>query len=337
VACAGCPSHPVAPAPDVGEDGAGQASWRTILQHLDGTLLAAWGTSAKDVYAVGGPRGNTPYKALVMHYDGMAWTRLDANNADTYWWVHGSSATDVWMTGDNGRISHWDGANFVDHSIKTKATIFGVWAAAPNDAWAVGGTPDTGSGTDNDVVLHWDGAAWTPSPLPQALGRTYFKVWGANADDIYVVGEAGTIWHRAARAWTLVSTPPIAHGTLLTVHGCAANDVYAVGSRDVLHFDGARWAAERVTLENDVNGVACSAAGVVIVGFGGSKQRKIAGVWNDDFGTKPYSDLHGAWIDPDGGMWAAGGSFIADPQPGVTRDGVLAYYGTGSISTTIAQ
>jgi hypothetical protein len=335
LAVAGCPSHPPAGTPDAASDDAGAPSWQVILQHLDGTLLAVWGTSTKDVYAVGGPRGNTPFRALVMHYDGTAWKRLDANNADTYWWVHGSSATDVWMAGENGRISHWDGATFVDHSISTKATIFGVWAASPSDAWAVGGTPDRGTSADNDIVLHWDGTSWTPSPLPQTFGRTFFKVWGSGPDDVYVVGEAGTIWHRAGGAWTLESNPPVAHGTLLTVNGCGANDVYAVGSRDVLHLDGAKWTPDSVTLENDVNGVACGPGGVLIVGFGGSKQRKVAGVWNDDFGTKPYADLHGAWVDPAGGMWAAGGSFIADPQPGVTRDGVLAYYGPPGVATTI--
>jgi hypothetical protein len=307
-----------------------------VLEHLDGALLSVWGTSASDVYAVGGPRGNSPFSALVMHFDGTSWRRLDAKHADTYWWVHGSGPTDVWMTGENGRITHWDGTSFVDFSIQTKATLFGVWAASPTDAWAVGGTPEGAAGAPNDLVLHWDGSSWTPSPLPQVLGRAYFKVWGASADDVYVVGEVGTIWHRSGGAWKLASDPPVAHGTLLTVHGCAADDVYAVGSRDVLHWGGTRWASEGVTLMNDVNGVSCAGGKAVIVGFGGSKQRKIGGAWEDDFGTKPYADLHGAWIDPEGGMWAAGGSFIASPQPGVTRDGVLAHYGKTPVPMVIA-
>src|SRR5215831_17671840 len=116
LACA-CPSHPSAP-PDGGD--AGEASWQVILQHLDGTLLSVWGPSAKDIYAVGGPRGNTPFKALVMHFDGTQWKRLDPNNDGTYWWVHGSSPTDVWLTGENGRITHWDGTVFVDRSMPTK-------------------------------------------------------------------------------------------------------------------------------------------------------------------------------------------------------------------------
>lgn len=163
-------------------------------------------------------------------------------------------------------------------------------------------------------------------------------MWGSGPDDVYVVGEAGTIWHRTGGAWTLASSPPIAHGTLLTVHGCSASDVYAVGSRDVLHFDGKAWAAEPVQLVNDVNGVSCGSGGaeVVIVGLGGLKQRREQGAWQDDFGTKPYSDLHGSWVDPSGALWAVGGNYTSGPQPGVTRDGVIAHYGTAQVPTVIS-
>ncbi len=344
----GCPAKVPDPIPtaDAGADGDATAtrSWQVVLQKLDGALLSIWGTSATDVYAVGGPHGNAGLKALVMHFDGAAWTRLDAGNTDTYWWAYGTGPKDVWMTGENGRISHWDGAAFKHYASGTTATIFGVWAASPTEAWAVGGTPEATSGQPNDVLLHFDGTTWSPSPLPKTLGRTYFKVWGTGPEDVWVVGEAGTIWHRAGGAWTLASDPPVAHGTLLTVHGCAPNDVYAVGSRDVLHFDGATWKAEPVTLLNDVNGVSCGAgpggAGakqVLIVGFGGLKQRHDGGGWQDDFGTPPYKDLHGAWIDPSGGLWGVGGDFIAQPQPNVTRDGVIAHYGAAPIPTTITR
>ncbi len=341
VILAGCPGpHPVDPVLDAGDaaDSSSDPSWQVVLQRLDGTLLSIWGPSPNDVYAVGGPRGNTPYKALVMHFDGTQWKRLDANNTDTYWWVHGSSATDIWLTGENGRITHWDGASFKDYTSGTTATIFGAWAASATDAWAVGGTPEGGTGAANDVLLHWDGTIWSNSPLPRALGRTYFKVWGTGPDNVYAVGEAGTIWHRTQGVWKLESDPPVAHGTLLTVHGCGPNDVYAVGSRDVLRWDGATWRSEPVQLLNDVNGVSCANSGqVAIVGTGGLKQRRVEGTWYDDFGTKPYSDLHGAWIDQAGGIWAVGGSFVAAPQPGVTRDGVIAHYGRVPIPTTIAR
>jgi hypothetical protein len=328
LALAGCPgTHDQ---PDAAVD-AGPA-WQSVVSGLDGALLSVWGTSPNDVWAVGGPRGTTPFAPIILHYDGSAWTRMSVSGGETYWWVHGSSANDVWFVGENGRITHWDGAKLSEMTSGTKATIFGVWAASPTDAWAVGGTPVAMDGgvVENDVVLHWDGGAWTPAMLPMKLGRSYFKVWGASADDVFVVGEASTIWRRSAGAWTL--GPQLAHGTLLTVHGCSANEVYAVGGRDVLKFDGSAWSAMNVTLTNDVNGVSCGPSGsVVIVGFGGLKQRLVSGAWQDDFGIAPNVDLHGAWSDGSA-YWAVGGDFISNPTPGVRRNGTIARYGAGTVS-----
>src|SRR6202012_123736 len=102
------------------------------------------------------------------------------------------------------------------------------------------GTPEGGTAAPNDVVLHWDGSAWTQEALPGApLGRSLNKVWGASSTDLYAVGEAATIWHRQGTTWAQETNP--ATSNLLTVFGCSATDVYAVGGQDVLHSDGAAW------------------------------------------------------------------------------------------------
>lgn len=305
----------------------GVGAWHAVLQGLKPTLLCVWGTAPNDVFAVGGPRGNgTP--SAVLHYDGHGWKDLAPGGTETFWWADGTSNRDVWIVGEGGRITHFDGLAFREHLSGTTATLYGVWASAANDVWAVGGTPGGGTSRPNDVVLHFDGAGWTASPLPQVLGRAHFKVWGTAADNLYVVGEYGTIWHRTGTTWHLESNP--ATGNLTTVAGCGPGEVYAVGGRDVLRSDGATWVRLDVSgmLTNDVNGVACASPGhVAIVGFGGLKQRLVGGRWQDDFGAQPFSDLHGVWADAAGGYWAAGGDFVTDPQAGASRLGVVAYYG----------
>ncbi|HEY6458798.1 MAG TPA: hypothetical protein VIY73_01570 [Polyangiaceae bacterium] len=321
--------------PDTDEAEAGAPAWHVVLENLTPTLLSIWGTSATDVFAVGGPLGNgTP--TAVLHYDGTAWTDLHAGGTDTFWWVHGTAGTDVWFVGTSGRIAHWDGTQFAAFTSGTTATLFGVFAASATDVWAVGGTPDAGTSQPNDILLHYDGTSWSPSPLPQTLGRAFFKVWGTGSDDLYVVGELGTIWHRTGTTWALeADSPPVATGNLTTVHGCSATEVYAVGGDDVLRWDGTAWSRANVSLENIVNGVSCASPGdVVLVGGGGLKQRLVAGAWVSDFATEPHQDLHGAWSDPSGGFWAAGGDFLSDPQPNATRLGTLAYYGTTPPAST---
>jgi hypothetical protein len=321
---------------------AGPAAWQVVFDGatLDRDLLSAWGTSPTDVYAVGGPLGNSGYQAIVLHYDGASWTELPVGGSDSFWWVYGSGPTDVWMVGENGRMTHWDGAAFTEHTPVTTGTLYGVWAASPVEAWAVGGTPEGGTSAPNDIVLHWDGTSWTPSPLPQQLGRALLKVWGTAPDNLYVVGEYGTIWHRRGATWTLESNPPLAQGTLFTVFGCSASEVYAVGGRDVLRSDGPTWTRVDLTLTNDVNGVSCSSAGgdlVAIDGFGGLKERLVGGGWVDDSADPPFTDLHGVWADPSGAFWVAGGDFVAHPTPNKPRSGMLARYGVGTVSTSLSR
>ena len=319
-------------------DGGAAPSWQVVLRNRTPTFLSVWGAAPDGVFAVGGPLGNgTP--STILHYDGLSWADLHATGTDTFWWAHGTSDGDVWFVGTSGRISHWDGAQLIDVASGTTATLFGVWAAAPDDVWVVGGTPDGGTTQPNDVLLHFDGSLFTPSPLPQTLGRSFFKVWGTGSDNLYIVGEYGTIWHRTGTTWALeANSPPLATGNLTTVHGCSASEVYAVGGQDVLAWDGTSWTRANVTLENGVNGVSCASPGnVVIVGFGGLKQRLVGGTWVSDFAADPHEDLHGAWADRTGAFWAVGGDFVSDPVAGGPRAGTVGHYGTGRVGTTVNQ
>jgi hypothetical protein len=339
----GCPEDRVAPAGDASADAApAAAQWRTVLDELDGALLSVWGSSEGDVWAVGGPLGNAGFEALVLRFDGTTWHRLTPGGAASFWWVHGTSASDVWLVGEKGRITHWDGAAFREIASGTDATLFGVWAASPDDAWAVGGSPDQPSAT-NDVVLHWDGSAWTPEALPERKKAALFKVWGSSKDDIYVVGEGGVIWHRTD-AWRREGEG-IATGRLTTVAGCSASEVYAVGGRDLLVSRDGVWSRAEIdplALVNDLNGVSCSPRSspgegrVVVVGGGSLKLRLVDGKWQIDFGSPPLSDLHGAWADPSGAFWAAGGQFIGSARPLAKRNGVIGRFAVGVVPSAIA-
>ncbi len=171
------------------------ASWRVVVSGQRSTLLSVWGTSASDVFAVGGPLGDGS-PSTVLRFDGSAWRDLDAGGTETFWWVHGTAASDVWAVGEKGRIVHWNGSAFAEAARSTTATLYGVWTAAPDDVWVVGGSPEQGSAAPNDVCLHFDGKTWDASLGPMRLGRAFFKVWGTSSSNLYVVGEAATIWHR---------------------------------------------------------------------------------------------------------------------------------------------
>ena len=70
------------------------------------------------------------------------------------------------------RIIDWCAGNrFLVFTGTIVLTLWGVWAASPTDAWVAGGSPEKGTAAPNDVILHWDGKAWAPDPLPQPLVR----------------------------------------------------------------------------------------------------------------------------------------------------------------------
>jgi hypothetical protein len=339
----GCPGEetPVTPAADAGPDGPDATpaapEWKTVLEGLDGSLLSIWGSSSKDVWAVGGSLGNG-FESLAIRFDGTKWRRVKptAGRTETYWWVHGTGPNDVWLVGEQGRITHWDGSSFREDTSGTTATLFGLMAFAANDVWAVGGTPESTTGP-NDVVLHFDGTSWKEEPLPEKNGKAMFKVWGSSASNLYVVGEAGIVWHRANGAFVR-EAQGVALNRLTTVHGCGENQVIAVGGRELLTSNGTgTWQRSDMLLVNDVNGVACAGGRAVIVGGGSLKLRLVDGAWVSDFGSPPLVDLHGAWVDDTGAMWGAGGQFAASAKAGITRNGTVARYGEGTVSGAIDQ
>ncbi|GAC1546916.1 MAG: hypothetical protein NVS3B10_10830 [Polyangiales bacterium] len=332
-ATSGCPGS-TPPTPP------GPARWTTVLdKQLDRAVLSVWGTGSHDVFAVGGALGNGG-ETLAVHYDGTQWRELHPGGADTFWWVHGSGGNDVWMTGTGGRIAHWDGHAFADRPSGVTATVWGVFAFSPTEAWAVGGTPEGGTKAENDVVLRWDGARWTRETLAGApIGLSLYKVWGTSSSDLWVVGEAATIWHRDATSWTSFDVKAIATGTLFTVVGCSSTEVWAVGGSSVLRWDGAIWSKVTVDLSSQVNGVACLGPGAAaVVGFGGLKQRLVDGTWHDEFDKEPFVDLHAVWADrSENAYWAAGGEFISGVNPGASRRGVVARFGVGDVSSTLVR
>ncbi len=330
----------LAACPETG--GSAVPEWLTVLDSndLDGTMLSLWGDPATGtLFAAGGPLGNPGYESIALRYDGASWSRLPLGGPHTFWWVAGTSPSDVWFVGTSGRISHWDGAAFEEFDSGTSATLWGAIAFGPNDVWVVGGTPGPAEG-DDDVLLHYDGVWFAPVALPGApLGRALNKVWGTSSDDLYVVGEAGTIWHKVGPDFVLESDPPVATGNLLTVHGCSASDVYAVGGADVLHSTGdGAWQKVNVSLTNVVNGVACAGPGeVAIVGGGGQKQRLVGGVWKSEFTKQPTDDLHGVFgfAGAEGPtFWVAGGDFFSLPSS-TRREGVIGRYGAGTVALSV--
>ena len=121
-----------------GDDDSG-GTWQIVHDDLEGALLSVWGSSATDIWAVGGDptEASTP---MVIHFDGTTWERLDPGTQGDLWWVFGFAGGPVYMGGAGGRILRYqDGVFTLMTTPDTGLTVFGIWGASPSDVWAVGG------------------------------------------------------------------------------------------------------------------------------------------------------------------------------------------------------
>jgi hypothetical protein len=229
-----------------------------------------WGPSAGELYSPGGSLDD----GTIIRFDGTDATEVSLPApVPLLNWSFGFGSSDIHVVGNEGTLLHYDGTAWRLVDSPTDQDLWGVWGAAPDDVWAVGGTARGVDGVP--TLLHYDGSAWTVEPIPTpTLSNVHalFKVWGSSASDVYAVGDVGIVLHFDGGAWEeqLVG----AADDLVAVWGTGPNDVVAVGGRGngiVAHFDGSAWRTESVAPLPGLNGVFMRAPGVAhIVGIRGT-------------------------------------------------------------------
>jgi hypothetical protein len=208
----------------------------------DGTLFRdVAALSPQDIWAV----GNTRQDALLAHWDGKAWSRVQ-----------------------DPTVGSWPGYG---------ASLEAVTALASDDIWAVGSYSGEYAGQEAlPLTMHWDGRLWTIFAAPSRPGLNYYLngVAGSGPNDVWVVGEtnsdfsvenvqAGMVFlHWDGASWAEVTGPDVGEGhTILNAVAARAghgDDVWAVGVRAItqptappnspveyralaLHWDGKVW------------------------------------------------------------------------------------------------
>ncbi|MBK7828235.1 hypothetical protein [Nannocystis sp.] len=302
-----------------------EVSWQLVHRDLPGALLSVWGTSVSDVWAVGGDArdGTGP---LVIHFDGDAWTRVATGETQgNLWWVFGFADGPIYMGGEGGVILRQQDGAFTRMATPSLDTVYGIWGATPDDLWAVGGASDSNGG----FAWRLTGDTWTPEPtLPADIAGSaaIWKLFGSARDDAWLVGSNGVALH-----WDGKRLGPGDTGvgsSLFTVHErdgkYAAVGGLATGI--IVEYDGASW--QTVTPDPPpmgLSGVTLGADGfgVAVGSYGGVYTRSDAGWAAAELGFTLAGNLHGSWIDEDGGVWAVGGQTFSPPF----TDGTLIHRG----------
>ena len=287
--------------------------WQLVFQDLPGALISVSGTSERDVWAVGGDPGDGS-GAFALHFDGSAWKQISPGQPVDLWWVHAIPGGPVFIGGSAGTILKYEGGKFQQMSTPSNATVFGIWGTSATDLWAVGGQPAAAGAV---FVWRYDGTNWVDAPgLPSIPIASYFKVWGRSATDVRIVGMDGVILHWDGTTFTQPKSPTTQR--LLTLHTDGDGPWVAVGglARAVILEDAGDGWKDVTPPESDraMIGVRMQGqTGYAVGNTGTVLARGKAGWVEERHGIDVFSDFHSVFIDPKGGVWAAGGDIVALP------------------------
>jgi len=291
-------------------------TWEVVRENESAALLSVSGTSASDIWMVGADDGSG---ALVLHGNGIEWRREELGVRADLWWVQALPDGAVYLAGSGGNVLERHGAEWLRLQTPelAEATVFGVWSPGEGELYAVGAAQG-GRG----FLWHSDGSSWRELPLPADLPLdehanppSLFKVWGASASDVWVVGDRGVVLHgNAAAGFRRIDSGP-EQDRLFTVHGAAGQVAMVGGAANgwALEAQGEQLATISPPGAAPLQGVCVSERGDVwAVGVAGNVYVRDAGAveWRDVFTGHPVQSLHAVWVDPGGGVWAVGGNVL---------------------------
>jgi len=246
---------------------------------------AVWGSSANDVYVVGGG-------GKIAHFDGTSWLPVTSNTTGDLAAVWGSGPNDVWAAGT--AVVHYDGTGW---SEKLNAvSVNDISGTGPNDVTIVG---------NNGLAAHWNGSTWNPEPQPDGL-----NLQGVSADATGVWVAAGNYFlRREGGAWTQKINTQTCSVQRLWRDGVGV--YWAVGGagqgRDagqLCRFDGTVWLPVRTPTKHtlyDISGgtepVSVGEEGTVVLGG------RVTRTLDYDVSIGANDLLTGAWANSPSDIW----------------------------------
>jgi hypothetical protein len=183
---------------------------------LPGRMARLWTVPGGETYGVS--------RTTVYRFDQGVWTALPPTGSPQdlrALWASGPN--DIFASGDQGTVMHYDGTSWTKLTTGTTATLHGVWGSSPTDVYFVG------ADINGALVLHYDGNSFTTT---RPGGRVLLAIHGRSPNAIYAVGEQGLILRFNGSSWIQEQSGVTEH--LEDVWMSPGADVYVVGSNALI-------------------------------------------------------------------------------------------------------
>lgn len=204
----------------------------------------------KSVVANQTPPPSTTDTALVAILEGSNWTsvNLPAKELNSIW---GSSSTDVWIGGDNGRLFHFDGSNWTQSTVYDNVSISSLTGFPPSQINALAYRLDQ-MPYDSIVtfIFQNDGSGWyvqdslvqNTFPPNHAFGIS--DIWSLDNATLFSVGYG--VFKKGGGQWVFDD------GTLFAgIRGTRSDNIFAVGSG--IYQDDGKWSKVNVAIDPSIS------------------------------------------------------------------------------------
>jgi hypothetical protein len=222
--------------------------------------------SAGDVFLAGDQGG-------AWHYDGT-----NVNPVNTFGGANVNALRvcggDVWLVGDRGLVSRFDGAAAFNPVGGLSGTLRAISCPSADDIWVAG----------DYSLSHFDGQSWSAADTGGINNQPWRAVY-ASSEEVWVTGETNYLLHcdRISGACEAIQDP-----AGLRLHGgyglwaSGPGDLYLVGSQQrpreavLLRYDGAQWYALDAATDHALFAIDGSGPGEFFIGGTGGAILKAA-------------------------------------------------------------
>src|SRR5262249_17016800 len=192
-----------------------------------GTSCVGGACAVTNVWAAG-DGGN------IVHWNGTNWALVRSGGGDLTG-IAGPSGSNMWSSPRNaaGAFLYFDGVQWTSRNISITDIITAMWGFG-NSIFAVSQQDALGG----SVYVFSPALGWNQET--SQTGNGFYGVGGTSFNDVWVVGEGGTIKHRTVSGWA--NSPSGTTAVLSGVWASGVDNAWIVGDGGLsLHWNGTSW------------------------------------------------------------------------------------------------